>query len=115
MHPNLPSMNNKKFRRIERNVVNFGSSLKAVRNLPRPITSNEENEINVFAYFHAYPQASIRCAKEDLGLSFYSVQIILSSHNMHDYKYTKVQFLKPEDYPQRVLLCENLFRKTHNS
>ena len=27
---------------------------------------------------------------------------------MHDYKYTKVQCLKPEDYPQRVLFCENL-------
>lgn len=108
MYPNLPSMNNKKFKRIQSNFQNFGSSLKVTRNLPRTVTSNQENEINVLAFFHAYPQSSIRCAKEDLGLTYYCVQEILSKHNMHDYKFTKVQFLKPEDFPQRVLFCESL-------
>ena len=101
MYPNLPSMDNKKFRRIVNNFKNFGSSLKVPRNLPRPVTSNEENEINVLAYFHAFPGSSIRSAKEDLGLTYYCVQSILDKHNMHDYKYTKVQCLKSEDYPQR--------------
>lgn len=111
-YPNLPQMNNRKFIRVQNNFIHFGSSLKAPKNLPRPVTSDEVNEINVLAYFHANPQQSIRSAVQDLGLSYSSVQRILANHKMHDYKFTRVQALKPQDCPQRAEFCEMLLVHT---
>lgn len=108
MYPYLPPMNQKKFRRIQNNFMNFGSTLRAPKNLPRPVTAQEDNQINVLAYFHAFPQTSIRNAVQDLDIPYTSVQRILAEHKMHDYKFTKVQNLLPQDYPQRVELCEML-------
>ncbi|HLJ31149.1 MAG TPA: transposase [Candidatus Babeliales bacterium] len=112
MYPNLPPMNLKKFIRIQNNFTEFGSALKAPRNLPRPVTSNEDNEINVLAYFQVFPQSSIRCAQDDLGITYSSVQRILVKHNMHDYKFTKVQAMKPQDPQHRVEFCEMLLVRT---
>ena len=56
MYPDLPSMNPQKFRRLQSNFVRFGSR-HTERTLTRPITSNEDNEINVLAYFYANPQS----------------------------------------------------------
>lgn len=57
---NLPRMNPKKLRRLQHNFRNHGSKLKAPLNLPRPVTSDEGNEINVLAYFNIKPRLSIR-------------------------------------------------------
>lgn len=108
MYPELPQMNIRKFKRIQNNFRDFGSTLKRSRNLPRPVTSNEENETNVLAYFYANPRSSIRSAEEDLGITFSSIQRILEKYNMHDYKFTSVQAMKPQDGPHRVEFCEML-------
>ena len=112
MYPDLQPMNKRKFGRIQNNFINYGSKLKAERTLPKPVTSDEDNVINVLAYFHAYPQASIRSAEDDLGLSYASIQRILDSHDMHPYKFTKVQALKPEDYQRRIQFCETILIRT---
>lgn len=41
----------------------FGSTLKKPRNLPRLVTFGN-NQINVLAYSHTFPELSIRCAVE---------------------------------------------------
>lgn len=108
-YPNLPQINNRKFIRIQNNFVNFGSSLTAPKNMLKPVTSDEVNEVNVLAYFHANPQSSIRRAEQDLNVPYSSVQRILANHKMHNYKLTKVQALMPQDCPQRMEFCERLF------
>jgi hypothetical protein len=112
MYPNLQPMDKRKFVRIQNNFIQFGSQLKNDRSLPKPVTSDEENIVNVLAYFHAYPQASIRSAADDLGLTYYSVQRILDDHDMHPFKFTKVQQLKPDDYQRRIRFCEALLIRT---
>lgn len=37
----------KKFRGLEKHFINFGSSLKAPKKLPKPVIADENNEINV--------------------------------------------------------------------
>lgn len=112
MYPNLPQMNIKKFLRIQQNFINYASPLKAPRILPKPVTSDEDKEINVLAYFYAYRYSSIRSAEADLGISYSSIQRILQKREMHDYKFTKVQALLPYDFPQRVEFCENMLIRT---
>ncbi|MVN24212.1 hypothetical protein GO639_03360 [Staphylococcus aureus] len=82
MYPELTPMNERKFVRLQNNFLNYGSMLKAPSTLPKPVTSNEDNTVNVLAYFYAYPEASIRSAEKDLGVSHASVQRILKNHGM---------------------------------
>ena len=112
MFPDLQPMNKRKFVRLQNNFINYGSKLKSERRLPKPVTFVEDNIINVLAYFHAYPQSSTRSAEDDLGLTRASVQRILDNHDMHPYKFTKVQALKPEDYERRVQFCETILIRT---
>lgn len=53
--------------------VNFRSTSNTPSLLPKTITFNEDNEINVLAYFKTYSQSSTRSATEDLGLSYPSI------------------------------------------
>lgn len=98
-------MNVKKFRRIYNNFLEFGT-FKATKINPSPVTGNENNEITVLAYFEAYPRASIYTAVYDIGISYSSIERILWKHKMHNYKFTKVQALHPEDAGNRVQFCE---------
>lgn len=104
-YPNVRAITPKIFRRIYGNFEARGRQ-NAVRNKAHPITSNEETEINVLAYFRAYPQASIRSAQDNLGVSVSSVHRILKKYKWHDYKFTKVQHLHPQDGAARVEFCE---------
>ncbi|WP_209391486.1 hypothetical protein, partial [Chryseobacterium sp. RR2-3-20] len=70
--------------------------------------SDEDNVINVMAYFYAYPRSSIRSAADDLNITITSVHRILKYHDMHPFKFNKVQALKVEDYARRVAFCEFL-------
>lgn len=106
-YPELPPITNNKFRRIKSNFLKFGN-VKAVRTAPKPVTDNENNEINVLAYFHANPQGSIPGASDDLGLCYSSIQRILKKHKMHNFSYQKVQSLRPEDFPIRTEFCEHM-------
>ena len=51
-----PPMNEKKFRRIERNFNHYGS-FSVPRNQNKDVTGNEDHEVTVLGYFHAYPKA----------------------------------------------------------
>ena len=64
-YPHLPPMNKTKFKPIESNFIRFGIQVK--KTVPRPITGDEENEIVVLGYFHAYPTCSAPIA--NLGIS----------------------------------------------
>lgn len=112
IYPHLQPLNERKFVRLQNNFIDYGSKLKAQRHLPKPVTTDEDNIINVLAYFHACPHASTRSAEQDLGLTRTSLHRILTKYNMHPYKLTKVQALKPEDHLNRISFCETLLVRT---
>lgn len=64
--------------------------------------------MNVLGYFQANPQASSRSAEKELCTAHSFLHNILKNHNMHPYKFTKVQALKPEDFNRKVRFCENI-------
>ena len=107
LYPNLPPINEKKFRRIEHNFNHYGS-VNAPRNQNKPVTGNEDNEVTVLGYFHAYPNASLSSAENDLGFSRVSIWRILCKHNMYPYKLIMLQALHVEDPPRRVEFCERM-------
>jgi hypothetical protein len=110
-YPNLPAMTREKFNRMESNFLEFGT-VKSISVRPKPITNDENNEIDVLAYFNAHPRQSIRSAAQDLGITFYAVQAILKKHKMHDYSFTTVQELHPGDSVRRLEFCEQILIKT---
>lgn len=65
-YPNLPHMTKKKFRKIESNFLRFGNALTK-KNVQKLVTNNEQNEINVLAYFNVHPNASVSAASVDSG------------------------------------------------
>lgn len=98
-------MNDRKCVRLQSHFINYGSKLNAIQNLQKPITSKKDSTINVFCYFHACPQASIRSAEDHLTHGL--LHRILLSHDMHPYKFTKIQALKSEGYQNRIQLFWN--------
>lgn len=115
-YPHLPPMTTSKFRRIEENFLRFGR-IGYISNRPKHAVDNEEGEVNTLAYFEANPNASLRAAEKDLGISRCTVQRILSKHHFHDYKFSLVQDLHPQDPDDRVNLCEMLLirnQEEHN-
>lgn len=110
-NPHLPAMTSQKFKRIESNFLNFGK-VKSANIRRKPITDEEDNEINVLAYFNVHPRQSIRSAAQELGLTFYAVQSILKKHKMHDYSFTPVHNLHPGDDDRRLEFCEQILIKT---
>lgn len=110
-YPDLVPMNKKKFNRIENNFKNNGQ-IKQERTQIKPVTGNEDNQINVLAYFVAFPHASIFSAEKDLGISYKSIERILHAHGMHNYKFVTLQAIEPNDPPQRVEFCEMVLVRT---
>lgn len=107
-YPHLPPMTKGKFRRIESNFLHFGR-IHHVLNRTKNVIDKEANEVNTLAYFEANSNASIRTAEEDLGISRCSLQRILKKHRFHNYKFSLVQALHPQDPDDRVNLCEMLY------
>ncbi|KAJ8916462.1 hypothetical protein NQ315_014679 [Exocentrus adspersus] len=94
-YPNLPPM----------------GRISAERIVPKPVTSDQDNVINVLVYFNAYPEASTRAAEYDLGISRCSIHKILRANNMHPYKFTPVSELHPNDAVPRMEFCEMILVK----
>ena len=65
-YPHLRRMTKSKFRKMERNFIANGN-VNTQRNVQYPVTNDEENEINVIAYFTAFPNSSVRAAEYELG------------------------------------------------
>lgn len=104
-YPTLSPMTRGKFVRIEER-FKLNGSVKTTRNDQKPVTENEDNAINVLAYFHAYPRSSIPAANRDLGISSSSIHRILKSHRMHPYAEAVLQELRPGDHLRRTEFCE---------
>lgn len=114
LHPDAAPMTPKKFKRIEANFLNF-NNVRAPRMENKYVTGNEENEVNVLAYFYAFPHASIYCAENDLDLSYMSIDRILHKHNMHNYKLITLQALEPDDHRKRLEFCEMILIRTQEN
>ena len=107
----LEPMTKTKFNRIQRTFIRTGQPYVQKRNKQKPVTEIEENEVNVLAYFHATPQNSISSASNDLGISYSSIQRILKKHKMHNYSFTPVQELFPDDLERRIQFCRTISNK----
>lgn len=65
-----------------------------------------EQEQEILQYFEVNPQASCRSCADNLGnVSHVAVWNVLRSHELHPFRYQRVQGLLPEDYPHRVNFC----------
>lgn len=109
-YPHLTPLTKLKFRKIEKTFIDHGK-VKVERIRYKPVTGNEENQINVLGYFNAEPQGSIRGVETAGGISYTSVQRILKKAGMHNYKFQNVQALVDEDFQRRELFCTQLMDK----
>lgn len=109
-YPHLPKMTRAKFRKLRNKFINYGS-VNSKKKRAKLVTESDVNIINVLGFFHAYPRASIPSAVEALGISQSSIHRILKKNKMHNYKFTRVQALLPDDLQQRTNFCEMLLVK----
>lgn len=58
MSPNLQSVNEKKFRKIELNSI-VSRKVQAAKNQTNSFTADTEKEVIVLGYLHAYPHALV--------------------------------------------------------
>lgn len=65
-YPHLRPITKKSFRRIQNNFISTGTIIRK-KNVPSNVTDNQDAQIDVMAYFNAYPNSSIRAASSDLG------------------------------------------------
>lgn len=72
-----------------------------------------ENEEIVLNMFQENTTISQRVVSRQMAMSRSSVQRILKENSMHPYHYTRVQQLKPEDYPVRRRFCEWLLNQNN--
>lgn len=85
----------------------FGN-IFAEKIIAKPITANENNELNILLHF----PPSLRSAESDLTISKSSIQKVLEKYGMHAYKRISVQALQPEDALARIHFRETILRKT---
>lgn len=71
---------------------------------------NLRNTEEVVRAVEQEPETSIRTIAREHNLSYSTVQRILREEKLHAYHYTRVQHLRPEDYPLRRTFCENFLR-----
>lgn len=109
-YPDRPKPSRDTIRRLIRNLREHGSFTKKVVK-GKPVTDNEDNNINVMAYFTAYPVASLKEAVRDLDISSVSIFRILHKFKFHPYKNIRVQHLKQTDFAKRLELCETIMVK----
>lgn len=71
---------------------------------------NVRNTERVVRAFEDNPETSIRVVAREHDLSYATVQKILKEEKLHAFHYTRVQHLRPADYPARQTFCENFLR-----
>lgn len=67
--------------------------------------NNNNNEMDILAYFEAYPRASIRMVAAECNVSVGTVHRYLKKHKYKPYKIHKVQHLHPGDHGRRLEFC----------
>lgn len=82
-------------------VILLLSESKLKKNVPKPITRDDDNQINILVYFHAHPQNSVPFVEHDLGFLLHLVRefcnkiiCILNSFNMCKLSYPMTIFSK---------------------
>lgn len=110
-YPDRPKPSKDTVQRIMKNLIDSGSFKKKVVNKARPVTQNEDNQINVIAYFTAHPSASVKDAERDLGIKKSSILKILHNFKFHAFSLTRVHNVKETDYEKRIEFCETMLLK----
>lgn len=72
---------------------------------PRQVRNAEMDEA-ILEAFREDPKRGLRPVAREHNISYTTTQRIMAENGMHDYKYTRVQRLRPEDYPARVRFCQ---------
>lgn len=104
-YPHLPRMTPGKFTRFEARFIATGN-VTPTRSHLKPIINNEDNEVNVLAYFQINRRSSTRAAELDLGISRASIHRILRKHKMHPFSEIIVHGFRLGDEIKRVEFCE---------
>lgn len=107
----VPSRN--VFLRLHERMLETGQILP-VNNInggPERYIRNVDNEERILELIEEDPTTSTRRIASRLGIGKSSVNRVLLAYGFHDFKYTRVQKLQPEDYPRRVEFCEWIVRK----
>ena len=68
-------------------------------------------EINVLAYFRAFPYKSIPDILREQPISYGSVETILKNHKFRPYKPTRVQKLMPAQMETRLRFCRYIMEE----
>ena len=89
---------------ILENLKNYGS-VKAKMQRRKPVVDDENIEIVILGYFHAFPRMSLRQAALESGLCKDSIHRILLKHKFHSFSFHMVQGLKGTDFLRRQNLC----------
>lgn len=97
-------------RRLIKNCEQHGQ-FRAVKRKNCWVVGDEDNVINVLAFFHASPTASIRDAVRGLNIGKGSILKILYSNNWHAFHYQRVQHLQNNDGMRRIEFCEFILTK----
>jgi len=71
---------------------------------------NLRNTETVIRALEQEPETSIRSITREHNFSYSTIQRILREEKLHAFHYTRVQHLRPEDYPLRRVFCENFLR-----
>jgi hypothetical protein len=74
-----------------------------------------ENEEIVLNTFEENPTRSQRAVSCQMTMSRSSLQRILKENSMHAYLHTRIQQLKPEDYPIRRMFCAWLLNQNNGN
>lgn len=110
-YPNKEPPNHNTVKRLMKNCTEFGS-FKEKPNKNKPLVDNEVVEVNVLAYFSAYPEASISQAITNLRYSYGTIHRILKKHKWKPFSFTLVHHLKEGDLVRRMNFCEWFLVKT---
>ena len=75
------------------------------------VARNLRNTEEIIRAVERNPETSIQVIAREYGSSYSTVQRILQEEKWHAFHYTRVQQLRPEDYPLRKTFCENFLRR----
>lgn len=81
----------------------------------RPLTIDEDLEIDILSNFTANPHSTLRSNAPALGISKSSVHNVLKKHNFHPYKVILNQEIKEDDPDRRLQFCEEMLQKIDNN
>ncbi|KAJ3662182.1 hypothetical protein Zmor_006538 [Zophobas morio] len=87
----------------------FQPSRKGRAGAPRNVRVGAEEQ--VLENMEADPRRSVRCVAQMSGCSRSTTHRILQERRLHPYHYTRVQHLRPTDYPRRVHFAQWLLRQ----